>query len=45
LVQMTWMIRGWVKSDSTNQPVWNRDGLYHQSNTCTMTKKGRVVED
>src|SRR5450756_962607 len=26
LVRMIWMINVWVKSDSTNQPVWNRAG-------------------
>ena len=28
------MISVWVKSDSTNQPVWNREGLCQQLNTC-----------
>jgi len=27
LVRMTWMISVWVKSDSTNQPVWKSAGL------------------
>src|SRR5450759_2038738 len=26
LVRMIWIINVWVKSDSTNQPVWNRAG-------------------
>jgi hypothetical protein len=26
-VRMMWMINVWVKSDSTNYPVWNSAGL------------------
>src|SRR5450759_2470606 len=26
LVRMIWIIKVWVKSDSTNQPVWNKAG-------------------
>ena len=28
LVRITWMIRVWVISDSTNQPVWNSAAAY-----------------
>src|SRR5450756_1364646 len=38
LVRMTWMINVWVKSDSTNQPVWNRAGLSQQLNTYSIRK-------
>src|SRR5450759_4850854 len=36
LVRITWMISVWVKSDSTNQPVWNRAGLFAVLNTVSM---------
>ena len=41
LVRMTWMINVWVNSDSTNQPVWNRAGLFPALNTVSMMKKVR----
>ena len=37
-VRMTWMINVCVKIDSTNQPVWKRDGLFAQWNTNHMMK-------
>ena len=47
LVRMTWMIRVWVRSDSTNQPVWNkrRVGRVPAVEDVEHHKKGRVVED
>src|ERR1035437_224270 len=41
LVRMTWMIRVWVKSDSTNQPVWNSAGLCQLLNTYNISRKVR----
>ena len=41
LVRMTWMISVWVKSDSTNQPVWNRTGFCQQSKTYSIMKNVR----
>src|ERR1017187_2764379 len=41
LVRMTWMMSVWVKSDSTNQPVWNRAGLCQQLNTYSIRKNVR----
>ena len=40
-VRITWMISVWVKSDSTNQPVWNSAGLFQALNTDSMMKKVR----
>src|SRR5450756_658150 len=42
LVRMTWMISVWVKSDSTNQPVWNSAGLCQQSNMYNIMKNVRL---
>ncbi len=41
LVRMTWIISVWVKSDSTNQPVWNRAGLCPLLKTYSMMKNVR----
>ena len=38
LVRMTWMINVWVKSDSTNQPVWNRAVFCQQLKTYSIMK-------
>jgi hypothetical protein len=32
------MINVWVKSDSTNQPVWNKAGLCRQLKTYSIMK-------
>ena len=32
-VLMMWMMRVWVRRDSTNHPVWNNDGLFQASKT------------
>src|SRR5450759_2513065 len=37
-VRITWMMSVWVKSDSTNQPVWNRAGLCQQLKTYSIMK-------
>src|ERR1039458_2858624 len=42
LVRMTWMINVWVKSDSTNQPVWNRTGLCQQLKTYRSEESTRL---
>src|ERR1035438_2793385 len=45
LVRMTWMISVWVKSDSTNQPVWNRAGLCQQLKIYSRSEERRVGKE
>src|ERR1039457_3281217 len=41
LVRIIWMIRVWVNSDSTNQPVWNKAGSFQLLNRYNIMKNVR----